>query len=103
MGISISEDVTDFTLKMGCKYDTVRICTIVHSRISEDWSICEAVIFMVVPFVYCNFHASTYTNRLSLSLTHTHTQKHTHTHMRVMSSDGMLYKINSFFSMEEKL
>jgi hypothetical protein len=67
------------------------------SWISEDWNICGAVIFVVVPFVYCNFHASTYTNMRLYALSLSLSLSHTHTHMRVMSSAGMLYKMNFFF------
>jgi hypothetical protein len=74
---------------MGCKYDAVKIGTFMRSRISEDWNMCEFTIFVVVPFVNYNLHASTYTHTRFCTLTHPH--------VHVMSSDGMLYKTNSFF------
>jgi hypothetical protein len=55
---------------MECKYDTVKTGTFMRSCISEDWNICEVIIFVVVPFVNYNLHQSIYT--------------HTHTHTRVL-------------------
>ena len=59
---------------MGYKYDAVKIGSFMRSRVSEDWNIPEVIIFVVVPFVNYNLHASTYT--------HTHTHTHTHTRAR---------------------
>jgi len=105
-----------FDLKkwMGCKYGAVKVGTFMRFLISEDWNICEFIIFMVVPFVNCTcthppIYIHTHTRSCTLTCTHararththararTHTHTHTHTHMHFMSSDGMLYNTNSFF------
>lgn len=62
---------------MGCKYDAVKIGTFMRSRISEDWNICEVIIFVVVPFINYNLQASTYTHTRPCTLKHTHTHTHT--------------------------
>jgi len=79
-----------FDLKkwMGCKYGAVKVGTFMRFLISEDWNICEFIIFMVVPFVNCtcthppiyiHTHTVLYAHVHARTRAHAHTHTHTHT------------------------